>query len=134
VVSVGVVQAGRLAGFGGAALLALATAGGALGASAGPSKACGTIKVGGHVYTVSVQNGVACTSGLKWATKLAAESVPAKTANHTLGGGPGGFSCVGNSKFLASSFPGVGATTQVSGFCRQGTSLSNPYFNWFIKG
>jgi hypothetical protein len=130
------VQAGRLAGFGGAALLALlalATAGGALGASAGPSKGCGTIKAGGHVYTVSVQNGVTCASGLKWATKLAAESVPAKTANHTLGGGPGGFSCVGNSKFLSSSFPGVGATAQVSGFCRQGTSLSNPYFNWFIK-
>ncbi len=111
----------------------LLVTGAALAAGSGPSKGCGTIKAGGHVYTVSVQNGVACASGLKWASTLAAQSVHAKTANASLSGGPSGFNCVGNSKFVSSSFPGVGATTQVSGFCRKGTSFTTPYFNWFVK-
>ena len=132
------VQAARWSGLGGASLaliaLVLVAAGGAFGARAvTPPKGCGTITAGGHVYTVSVQNGVTCASGRNWAAKLAVQSVPPKTANHTLGGAPRGFKCAGNTKFLSTSFPGVGATTQVSGSCRKGTSLSNPYFNWFIK-
>jgi hypothetical protein len=59
-----------------------------------------------------------------WATRAHRERQPHRR--------PGGVHCVGNSKMLASSFPGVGATTQVSGFCRKGSTFGSPYFNWFI--
>lgn len=111
----------------------LTAAGGVLKAGVTPPKFCGTINAGGHVYTVSVLNGVKCASGLKWAKTLAAKRVPAQSIGVHLSGGPRGFSCVGSSGRLASSFPGVPATAQVSGFCRQGTSSTDPYFNWFLK-
>jgi len=94
---------------------------------------CGTVQAGGHSYTVAKQNNVKCSFALKWAATLVKKAVPAHTSNFSLGGSPRGYKCVGNSKFLASSFPGVGATTQVSGFCRKGSALSGPYFNWFVK-
>jgi hypothetical protein len=130
--------AGRWASLGGAAFLTLLVAACSVFATAGPalgtsSAVCGTIKAGGHVYTVGAEHGVTCPFALKWAATLVKKPVPAHTANARLSGSPSGFSCVGNTKMSPSSIPGVGATTQVLGFCRKGSTSSGPFFNWFIN-
>jgi hypothetical protein len=99
------------------------TAGAALAEGSGPIKFCGTVTAGGHPYRVSAENGVKCASAVKWAKTLAAKSVTAGSDGASIGGGPRGFACVGSS---------TGAKSQVSGFCRDGSSLSSPYFNWFL--
>jgi hypothetical protein len=96
------------------------------------SQDCGTFNASGHVYGLG-GTGVSCSFMTKWAMPLAKKKVPARSPAAPLSGGPAGFKCVGTSKFLASSFPGVGATTQVSGFCRKGKGLSGPYFSWKVK-
>lgn len=106
------------------------TAGAALADGSGAITFCGTVTAGGHRYRVSVENGVKfssaikwCSSAIKWATTLAAKSVPAGSDGASISGAPRGFKCVGSS---------IGAKSQVSGFCRDGSSLSSPYFNWFL--
>jgi len=112
-----------------AGLLLLVFAGAAAGSR---SQECATIKASGHVYGLGGTK-VSCSFMTKWATPLANKKLTAHSIGVTLSGGPSGFKCVGSTYTLAKYFPGVGPTTQVSGYCRKGSSLTAPYFSWKVK-